>query len=294
MTPFSDALCAGPAILMDGGMATELFKKGLAFSDPPERWNLDRPEAVQDVHESFLAAGSTCILTNTFQANPIALARHGLESRVEEIIEKAVQIARNAAGPERYVLASIGPIGVPYNSSFLDRMIPACAGVDGILLETFSDSDAMWLVKYGILPRLGELNIPVLVSMSYLKNGAGIIGSLGGLSAVTVGRLAAQYGVSGIGLNCGKDMALSDATAVVADYRQNTELPVIARPNAGTPTHTPDGLIYPLQANDFAAWVPEMMRAGVRMLGGCCGTTPEIIGAMRAVMERWSGAEEVW
>ncbi|CAN5312076.1 homocysteine S-methyltransferase family protein [soil metagenome] len=294
MIPFADALRAGPVILMDGAMATELFKRGLAFTDPPERWNLERPEAIRDVHESFLAAGSTCILTNTFQANSIALARHGLENQLEDIVEKAVRIARDAAGSGRYVLASIGPVGVPYDASFLDRIIPALAGVDGILLETFSDSDVMWLVKYGVLPRLGEKQIPVLVSMSFAKSASGVIGSLAGLSAVAVARLASQYGLAGIGLNCGKDMALADATSVVADYRKTTELPVFARPNAGTPAETADGLVYPLQATDFAAWVPEMMRQGVRMIGGCCGSTPATITAMREVIDRWSGAEEVW
>jgi 5-methyltetrahydrofolate--homocysteine methyltransferase len=294
MRPLSDALGGGPVILMDGAMATELFKKGLPFTEPPEKWNLERLAAVREVHEAYLAAGATCLLTNTFQANPIALARHGLESRLPEIVEQAVRLARDARGPDRYVLASIGPGGKPYDHSWLEHILPAFDGVDGILLETFGDVDAFWLVKYGVLPRLGEKQIPVLVSISYTSNGAGVVSSLAGQSPLAVARLAAQYGVSAFGINCGKDTGLGEASAIIAEYRKAGDMPLFARPNAGTPTETPAGLVYPLQPADFAAWTPDMIRQGVRLLGGCCGTTPATIAAMREVMDRWSGAEEVW
>ncbi len=294
MLPLTDALRSGPVILMDGAMATELYKKGLTFAEPPEKWNLERPEAICEVHESYLAAGATCILTNTFQANPQALARHGLETRLREIVEKAVRLASEARGPQRYVLASIGPGGKPYDHSWLEQIIPALDGVDGILLETFGDIDVFSLVKYGVLPRLSETKIPVFVSMSYARSDDGVLSSLAGQSPLAVARLAAQYGVSALGLNCGKDTSLADASSILAEYRKASDIPVFARPNAGTPTETTSGLEYPLQAADFAAWTPEMIRQGVRLLGGCCGTTPATIAAMREVVDRWCGAEEVW
>jgi 5-methyltetrahydrofolate--homocysteine methyltransferase len=166
--------------------------------------------------------------------------------------------------------------------------------VDGILPETFGDADALWLAKYGVPPRLAEKSLPILLSISYARSGSGTIGSLAGQSANAFARQAAHYGLSALGLNCGKDMRLEDATAVIRDYGNATDLPLFARPNAGTPEQTSDTLIYPLQPADFAAWVSEVMRLGIRMMGGCCGTTPATIAAMRVELERWSGAEEVW
>jgi methionine synthase I (cobalamin-dependent) len=275
-------------------MATELFKKGLPFDQPAEAWNLIRPEAVREVHESYLAAGARCILANTFQANAVALAKHGLKDKLEEILRAGVRLAREARGPDRYVLATIGPLGTAYDNTAFERIISSLDGVDGILLETFSDVDALWLAKYGVLPRLGEKKVPVLLSISYLKNASGTIGSRAGQSADAFASQAAQYGLNALGLNCGKGMGLADATSVIRDYRNATELPLFARPNAGTPQQTPEGLIYSLQPADFAAWVSDVMRLGIRLVGGCCGTTPATIAAMRQVLDRWSGAEEVW
>src|SRR5262249_46484554 len=114
-------------------------------------------------------------------------------------------------------------------------------------------------------------------------------------SVDAIARLADQYGVSALGMNCGKDMQLADATTVIASYRKTTGLPLFARPNAGTPEQIASGLRYPLQDVDFAAWVSEMMReGGIRMVGGCCGTTPATIAAMHDVLDQWSGAAEVW
>lgn len=293
MIPFPEALRSGPVLLMDGGMATELFKRGLRFEEPPEAWNLDRPDTIREVHEAYLAAGANCILTNTFQANPIALGKHGLENRLEEVVKAAVRIAREAHGPERYVLGSIGPLGKPYDSTGCDRIIAALDGVDGILLETFGDVDAFWLVKYGIRPALAEKNVPLLLSFTYARSESGTIASLGGQSADALARMAPQYGVSALGLNCG-NMSLADATGVIRAYRAATNLPLFAHPNAGTPAVNGNQLDFPLQAVDFAAWVSDVVREGTRMIGGCCGTTPQTIAAMREVLERWSGAEEVF
>jgi methionine synthase I (cobalamin-dependent) len=291
--PFSDAIRTGPVLLLDGGMATELFKRGLAFDEQAEKWNLERPDAVREVHEAYLAAGANCILTNTFQANPTALARNELDNRLEELIQAAVRIAREARGPDRYVLGSIGPLGMPYDSTACDRILAALDGVDGIMLETFGDVDAFWLVKYGIPPALAEKKIPVLLSFTFKRSDSGAIASLAGQSADAIARLAPQYGVSALGLNCG-NMLLQDATAVVRAYRAATDLPLFAHPNAGTPTVEGNQLVFPLQAADFASWVSDVVREGIRMVGGCCGTTPKTIAAMHDVLERWSGAEEVF
>lgn len=293
MLSFSDALRSGPVLLLDGGMATELFKRGLAFDEPAEKWNLERPDAVREVHEAYLAAGANCLLTNTFQANPKALSKHRLDSPLEEVIRSAVRIAREALGPDHYVLGSIGPLGTPYDSTGCDRIVAALDGVDGIMLETFGDVDAFWLVKYGILPAIAERKVPILLSFTFKRSESGTIASLAGQSADALARMAAQYGVSAIGLNCGS-MPLADATSVIRAYRAATDLPVFAHPNAGTPNANGNRLEFPLQPADFAAWVSDAVRHGIRMIGGCCGTTPQTVAAMHDVLERWSGVEEVF
>jgi methionine synthase I (cobalamin-dependent) len=282
-------------LLMDGGMATELFKRGLELQEPPEAWNLTCPEVVREVHEAYLAAGASCILTNTFQANVHALGKHGLEDKLEEVIKAGVRSAREARGPARYVLASIGPLGAEFDATGFDRIVNSLEGVDGILLETFGDVGGLWLAKYGVAPLLGDKRIPVLLSISYVRSESGVIASLGGQSPDAFARLAPQYGVGALGLNCGgSSMQLSDATGVIKAYRNATDLPLFARPSAGTPQVNGNELVYPLQPTDFAAWVSEVVREGIRMVGGCCGTTPATIAAMREVLDRWSGAEEVF
>src|SRR5262245_19356851 len=128
-------------LLMDGAMSTELQKRGWKPGQCAESWNLTRQEVVRGVHRSYRDAGATCILTNTFQAHPLALARHGQEEQLEEIITAGVRLARNVAGSTGVVLGDIGPIHDANGEEFgdlgaLDRVVSAFEGVEGLLLET--------------------------------------------------------------------------------------------------------------------------------------------------------------
>src|SRR5262245_57518579 len=116
MSRFGEALRRGRVVLMDGAMGTELLRDGLQPGECPELWNLTHPERVLTIHRAYVAAGAECLLTNTFQANPLALRRHGLADRLEEIVRAGVELARSAAGPERFVLADIGPFASPFPS----------------------------------------------------------------------------------------------------------------------------------------------------------------------------------
>ena len=202
-------------------------------------------------------------------------------------MKAAVRIARDARGPERYVLGSIGPLGTPYDKTGCDRIVAALDGVDGIMLETFGDVDAFWLVKYGILPALAEKKLPVLLSFTFKSSDSGTIASLAGQSADALARMAPQYGVSALGLNCGS-MPLEDATSVVRAYRAATDLLLFAHPNAGTPNVNGNRLEFPLQPTDFAAWfeaVREGDSHGRRLLWNDAANH----AAMHDVLERWSG-----
>lgn len=296
---------AGEVLLMDGAMGSELQRAGLEAGSCGEAWNLSHPERVRDIHQAYVDAGAECILTNTFLASPHHLKRHGLSGRLADINRAAVSLARAAAGPARFVLADIGPLceaGGAWCHDWLRRLLPSHYGVDGILLETFSD-EAAFDVAHGI--RHSELtppNMPVLLSFAYMHRsphpfpspaggegagvrGAGGLTTFGGQTPEEIARQAASCGISALGVNCGRDITMTDTIEIIRRYRASTELPLFARPNAGTPTRAESGWIYPHSPAAMAAQVGELIAAGASMLGGCCGTTPEHIRAFRQVID---------
>src|SRR5262245_8680634 len=138
MPDLLDALRSGRVLLMDGAMGTELQRAGLHPGECHELWNLTRPERVAVVHRAYAAAGAECLLTNTFQAGPAALARHGRADRLGEVVRAGVALARAAAGPGRFVLADVGPVEQPHGQ-ITPAVLRELAGADGILVETCSD-----------------------------------------------------------------------------------------------------------------------------------------------------------
>jgi methionine synthase I (cobalamin-dependent) len=161
-------------------------------------------------------------------------------------------------------------------------------GVDALMLETFSDLDAFWTVKYGCLPHLDSQQVPVLLSITYKKTSTGIMMTHGKQSPDAMARLARQYGVAAIGVNCGQDITMDDAVEIVRCHRKATDLPLFARPNAGTPVRGGEGWAYPHSPHHMAARLPDLLEAGVTMIGGCCGTTPQHIAAFRPIVEAWN------
>jgi 5-methyltetrahydrofolate--homocysteine methyltransferase len=273
------ALASGRLLLMDGAMGTRLQAAGLGMGECGPLWNLTRAAQVARVHQEYLAAGAQVLLTNTFQANPVALARYGLEGQLEEINARAVQLARRAAGGPRFVLGDIGPILRPgryeefAERAALRQVIESLEGVDGLLFETCSSPAALAAVEFA-LHRVGLAGeVPLLLSLTYLVvDGEPVTFSRH--RPETFARHAARHGVAALGVNCGKDIDLATTAAILRRYRGETDLPLFARPNAGAPR--PDGS-YPLGPAEFAAGLPDLVEAGARMVGGCCGTTPEHI-----------------
>jgi 5-methyltetrahydrofolate--homocysteine methyltransferase len=290
MSRLLDHLLTGQTLLMDGAMGSELYQAGLEPGECGAEWNLSRPDRVRAIHEAYVQAGARCLLTNTFQANPCALVRHGLEDRLLPIVQSAVKLARAAAGPERFVLADVGPVLVaPEDQDFSDwddlaLTVGAFAGpnldwsgVDGILLETCSSPRALTAVEVIRHRVLDHADVPVLLSLSYLRReGKPVTHS--GHAPETFARHAAQHGVAALGVNCGRDFTVEDVAEVLTRYRRETELPLFARPNAGTPVKE-GALRYPRSPAEMAASVPLLVEAGAAMIGGCCGTTPAHIAA---------------
>jgi 5-methyltetrahydrofolate--homocysteine methyltransferase len=270
---------------MDGAVGTELRRAGLPDHSSGELWNLTHPDCVRAVHEAYAGVGAEVLLTNTFQANPAALARHGLEGRLEEINAAAVRLARRAAGPQRFILGDVGPILEPGKPEFADRhalhrVLASLEGADGILFETCSSPAALAAVEYA-LHRVGDVEgLPLLLSLAYRRDAAGRLVSHSGHPPETYARHAQRHGVAALGVNCGRDVGLDEVIEVVRRYRAVTDLPLFARPNAGTPVPTECGWAYPLGPQELADRLPDLLAAGANMVGGCCGTTPAHIALL--------------
>jgi 5-methyltetrahydrofolate--homocysteine methyltransferase len=278
----------GGVLLMDGAMGTQLAE---AFSTPGggEAWNLSRPGGVLAVHRAYREAGARVFLTNTFQANVDALARHGLDHRLADIIARSVSLARRAAGSNGFVLADVGPILGPEGEEFSHRQdladVFACfENVDGYLLETCSSPAALAAVEFARHRVGGIEDQPILLSLAY-ETRAGRVVTHSGHGPETYARHAARHGVSALGVNCGRDIGKDELLTVLRRYRDETDLPLFVRPNAGTPTQVADQWVYPRGPEEMASWLPDLVSLGVRMVGGCCGTTPEHIAAFRRVLE---------
>jgi 5-methyltetrahydrofolate--homocysteine methyltransferase len=287
MARFLDALQSGRVLLMDGAMGTELPRMGLQPGECGEHWNRTHPDRVRAIHDSYVAAGAEVLLTNTFQANPARLARFRLADRLEEINASAVRLARQAAGRSRFVLGDIGPIFDSADAREfpdyrqLGRELLSLEGVDGFLLETCSSPRALSAVQYAF-HRVIEIDTPLLLSLTYRRSPSGDLITNSGHAPETYARHAERSGVAALGVNCGRDIDMADIIAIIRRYRRVTELPLFARPNAGTPTQQGDRWIYPHAPEAMAARLPELLAAGVSMIGGCCGTTPTHIAAFRA------------
>jgi 5-methyltetrahydrofolate--homocysteine methyltransferase len=283
MPDLREALRSGRVLLMDGAMGTELQRAGLRPEACHELWNLTRPERVAAVHRAYVEAGAECLLTNTFQANSLVLARHGVAGRLHEILVAGVELARRAAGPGRFVLADIGPVEQPQRHITADLLRPMRAA-DGLLVETCSDLETARAVLAACRAEWGAAHPPVLLSLTYLRTPEGALRTFAGLTPEEGARLAEEAGVAALGVNCGREMRVEDCAEVVRRYRAVTGLPLFARPNAGTPMRTDAGFVYPGTPREMAAGIATLPAAGARLVGGCCGTTPEHLRAWQGTL----------
>jgi methionine synthase I (cobalamin-dependent) len=267
---FRAALACGPLVL-DGAMGTRLVARGLNLADDdPAFWNLVRPEAVAGIHGRDVAAGSDAVLSNTFGANRNWLARFGRNGDVAAINHRAVALARGAAGPDRFVLGSIGPTAAGPPDGYCEQAeLLAAAGADALLFETHLAPQAV--VALERVSRLTRL--PLLVSLHEWPEDL----------AETARRLA-DLGAEVLGANCqdGMEPALQTAEQLSAVVR----LPLLIKPNAGLPGTTPVG------PELFARALPRLLALGVRLIGGCCGTTEAHVAAICAACYDASSASK--
>lgn len=271
-------------VLADGAWGTELQKRGLPPGADPDAWNLDHPERVREVAEAYVQAGSRVILTNTFRANPVSLARHGLETQTAAINRAGVRISRAAAGIRALVFASMGPTGkmlvtkeiseqqMKYAFAAQARAL-AEEGPDALLIETLADLTEARLAAEAAL----ETGLPVVVSLVF-DSGKHRDRTIMGVTPEQAATALASAGVQAIGANCGS--GIQAYIPICKRLSAATTLPVWIKPNAGMPEMVGGQAVYLTTPEEFAAGARELAAAGATFIGGCCGTSPEFIRVM--------------
>jgi len=296
VSDFLHRLRHGPCLLLDGGLGSELIARGLVPGTPPDLWTLERPEALVAVHRAYVEAGSDAIHANTFGSNAARLAQFGLLDRIEEINRTAVRLARESGA--RFVLADIGPTGdyLPpvgqgdpeaWRRHFVQQgRILASTAIDAFHIETMTDAREALLA----LDALQEVApaIPVLVSMAFERKKRGFFTIMGDPLGSTLARLRAA-GPAAVGANCGiaspdmRALAQEALSAMNETSGSATDVRLVFQPNAGQPRITGDGVRYAQTPEEFAEDMASLLTApGVAALGGCCGTDPRFIAALRA------------
>jgi 5-methyltetrahydrofolate--homocysteine methyltransferase len=287
-----DRLQAGDVLVADGAMGTMLMSGGLKSGDCPERINLDRPELLSDIARLYGTAGADVVQTNTFGGSPLKLAQYDLEDRTEEINAAAVRAVKNAVGPNVLVSGSCGPCGrllEPYGdanpddveASFARQMSALVeAEVDVLCIETMMD-----LVEAQIAVRTAKKiapSVPVMATMTFDSTQRGFF-TIMGVSVADAAVGLADVGADIVGSNCGNGTA--DMVKIAAEFRQHTDLPLLIQPNAGLPKVERGLLVYPETPEFMASHVTAMIEAGVNIIGGCCGSTPDHIAAIRSAVD---------
>lgn len=280
MMTLAALLADGRAHVADGAMGTMLYARGAFLNVCYDELSVLRPELVGDIHREYVRAGAELIETNTFGANPVKLAHYGLAGETERINAAAARVARDAAGDHALVLGALGPLGVrmePLGEMGLDEAEAAFArqvaglvegGVDGWIVETFSDVRELGAAVRAIQARSP---LPIIAQMT-----VGIDGRTSyGTEPAAFGPEIAALGVAAIGVNC--SVGPHGVLEAIEQLARVVDLPLSAMPNAGLPRDVGDRKIYMASPEYVGGYARRLVEAGARIVGGCCGTTPEHI-----------------
>jgi 5-methyltetrahydrofolate--homocysteine methyltransferase len=280
-----DTLLSHGPVVTDGAWGTQLQDRGLEVGACPDGWNLLHPERVEEVARAYVEAGSQVILTNTFGANRLTLARHRLDDRMAEINRAGVEISRRAAAGRAKVFASVGPSGVvlmmgdtppeQVQDAFTEQVrVLAEAGADAIVLETFSDPVELRLA----IAAVRQTGLPSIACLVF-DCGKNHDRTLMGTTPEQAAAALTEAGADVIGSNCGQGIA--GFVGICRRLRAVTDKPLWMKANAGLPKIVDDKTVYSQSPEQFAAVVPELIAAGANFVGGCCGTSPDFVAAVR-------------
>ena len=270
-------------LVVDGAMGTMLYQKGVFINRSYDALNLQDPDVVREVHRDYVRAGAELVETNTFGATRPHLEPHGLADKVGLINRRAAEIAREAVGEDRYVVGAIGPLGIrlePYGPTseeearalFAEAVEGLIAGgVDGFVLETFSDLREMHQAMQAVRARS---TLPIISQMTIQEDGRTTYGSL----PADIARTLDRWGADVIGLNC--SVGPAPMLEAIEQMALVTTRKLAAQPNAGMPREVDGRKMYMSSPDYMAKYTKRLIQAGVRIIGGCCGTTPEHIRQM--------------
>ncbi len=279
--------------ILDGGMGTMLMRKGLDVNYAPELLNIKHPDVLVEIHREYVEAGADIIETNTFGSNRIKLSHYGLEDKVKELTAAGVRLAKKAAGNRAFVALSVGPTGVfvePVGDYTFDELVDvfkeqieagANAGADFVLIETMSDTKE---AKAAVVAAQEVCDLPVMVSMTYQADGRTLLGTPPEVAAA----IFEGFGVAAVGANC--SLGPESFVEIVNKMARVTDTPIVVYANAGLPVLKDGKTYYPEPPETFSKYAVELVKAGANVIGGCCGTTPEHI---RAIKEAVKGLKPV-
>jgi len=298
MTAFLETVRGGGILVGDGAWGTMLMARGLELGDCPEAVNLENPETLGEIASLYLDAGADVITTNTFGGSPLKLDAYGLADRTEEINRRAVEALRSVVGGRAYVSASVGPTGKilePYGdtapealSASFCRQIGALieAGADLICIETMMDLNEAKLAVAAA--RSHSRKIPIMATMTFDATPRGFFTMMG----TSVEQAAAgleEAGADVIGTNCGN--GIEKMVEIARDFDRATKLPIVIQSNAGLPENRAGEVIYPETPEFMAGEAAQLLDLGVAVIGGCCGTGPDHIRALRSLVDRHRGGQ---
>ena len=275
----------GPVLVADGAMGTMLQDAGLPIGMSGEAWLLERPDAVADVHRAYIEAGSDLILTCTFGGTSVRMERCGLADRVGEINQRAVEIAREAAAGRAFVAGDIGPLGellAPLGKRTVEEAVDifaeqaaalANAGVDLLYIETMASLEEVQAAVEGV--RRVAPDMPISATLSFDTKGRTNMG----VRPEQAAKALQELGVVAMGANCGASLEMTEE-AVRKMAETATGAALIVKPNAGIPKLVDDEMVYDASPEEMAEYAQRMVELGARVVGGCCGSTPEHIRAI--------------
>ncbi len=290
-------------LLGDGAMGTQLQIAGLEPGGCGEAWNIHHPDRVLAIQRRYVEAGSDCLITNTFGGSRIMQDRHGHGDDTVAINEAGVRIAREAFGEkEGFVLGDIGPFGglmEPYGEipeqlvrdalrEQADALV--AAGADAIIIETQTGYEELGI---GIEVAKAAGAPCVIGSMSYdVSLDRTMIRTMMGIGPTEAAQFMAEAGADILGVNCGAGVDVKWAAKAVEEYREVSELPTMAQPNAGTPELIDMQVVYRQTPDEMSSELPKLLGVGANIVGGCCGSTPDHLRIFRQILDAFNERAE--
>ncbi len=274
----------GAFFVLDGATGTELQKMGMPDGESPESWGLKNPEKLSEIHSAYLEAGSDIVYSCTFGGNPFKLAEFGMDKDCRKINCELAKIAKKALGGKGFVAGDIGPSGLfvePFGQLPFEDAVSGFkkqirgledGGADLLVIETMMDIQE---ARAALIAAKEATSLPVVVSMTFSDDGRTLTGSDPLAALVTLQSL----GADAVGCNC--SLGPEAILAMIIEMSRHSKVPLFAKPNAGLPKLVDGKTVFDMSPDEFADFAPKFLEAGVAMLGGCCGTTPDFIRAIR-------------